>query len=98
MRTVIHTTAANFVPVNSQDRVVTVKTDGLRAYHLLRLRLDERHPLRAIARQKAEKRCLWPAPAGTIRRLESCSRMLMAGSSCLRSTRPCRPHRFGEIG
>ena len=98
MRTVIHTTAANFVPANGQGCVVTVKADALRAYHRLQLRLDERHPLRAIASRKAEKRCLWTAPAGTIRPLWHDASMRMAGSSCLRPTRPCRPLRFGNLG
>jgi hypothetical protein len=98
MRTFIQTTAANFVPVNGQGRVVTVGANDTRAYRLLRLRLDERHLLRAIATRKAEKRCLWRAPAGTIRPLESCSSMKMAGSSCLCPTRPCRPHRSGHLG
>jgi hypothetical protein len=95
MRTVIHTTVTNPVPVHGQGHVVTVQVVDARAYRLLRLRLDERHPLRASATQKAEKFRLWPASAGAIRPLELCSGKRMAGSSCRRPMRPCRSRRLG---
>jgi hypothetical protein len=98
MRTVIQTTAANFVPVNGQGRLVMVGVADLRDYLPLRLRLDERHPQRALANRKAEENRLGPAPAGTIRPLATRASRLWAGSSCLRPTRPCRPHRSGHSG
>ena len=99
MRTDIHTTVANIVLGSRRGRFVTVGADDLRTYRCLRLRLDERHQLQAIASHGAEKRCPWSAPAGAAQMLkQSCSGMLMAGSGCLRPSRPCAPRPCGNLG
>jgi hypothetical protein len=99
MRTDIHTTVTSHVLGKARGRFVTVGTDDLRTYRSLRLRLNPRRQLQAIANPGTERRSRWLKPAGAIRMpRQSCSDMRRAGSSCLHPSRPCAPRSAGNLG